>query len=341
MIILTFVAGLLVIFTSGTTVLAAGKSAVNYSISPELPENQIDKSLGYYDLKVNPGQKETIKFKINNTDTKNHTYKVSVNRARTDINGVIDYNDHGTKPDTSSQYDIENLVTYPKKVTVNANSSKEVTIDISAPSGKFTGELLGGIFVKENNQIDNTGKLPKGITLRNEYNYVLGLQLRQNTDAVKSDIKLDKSFETNNNGQVAVVAEMDNDVPTLEKQVEVSARVTPKNSNKVILKSEKKSMSMAPNSYFNYPINVNTITGPSKNKRLKSGTYTMYLDVRANNNKDKWNLKRNFTVTNKQVAKINNKTPDRSKDVWIILGVIAVLVIAGAIVIRVYRRNKR
>ncbi|MFC6175907.1 DUF916 and DUF3324 domain-containing protein [Companilactobacillus huachuanensis] len=341
-IFLTLIASIILVFVfDNRTVEAATPNGVNYSISPELPSNQISKNIGYYDLKVTPGQSETIKFKINNTDTKEHSYKVSVNRAATDINGVIDYNDHGIAPDSDLQYNIEKLVTYPKEVTVAANSSKEVSIKLDAPKGDFSGELLGGIFVQENNQINNDKKLPKGVTLRNQYNYVLGLQLQQNTDAVKPDLKFVKVFETDNNGQISVDGEMDNDVPTLENKVSVDAKVTAQNSSKIILKSDKKAMSMAPNSDFYYPVNVNTVTGPSKNKRLKPGKYTMYLSVKANNGKNHWNLKRNFVVTKKQMAKINHKNPDRAMDLWIILGAILALVVIAGFVIKHYRKNSR
>lgn len=340
-IILTLIASIILVFTFNSKTAFAATNVVNYSISPELPDNQISKNIGYYDLKVAPGQKETIKFKINNNDTKNHTYKVSINRASTDANGVIDYNDHNLAPDSDLQYNIEKLVTYPKEVAVAANSSKEVAVNLKSPEGTIDGELLGGIFVQENNQINNSKKIPKGVTLRNQYNYVLGLQLQQNNDAIKPDLKFVKAFENDNNGQVSVDAEVDNDVPRLEKQVDITSKVTRQNSQKIVLKSDKKSMSMAPNSDFYYPVNVNTVTGPSKNKRLKPGKYTMYLDVKANNDKNQWNLKRNFTVTNKQIAKINHKNPDRSKDIWIILGSILVLIVIAGFVIKYYRKNRQ
>lgn len=342
-VLLTLMASILFGFTVNqkTALAETTGGGVNYSISPELPDNQAAKNIGYYDLKVTPGQKETIKFKINNTDDKNHTYKVSINRAATDINGVIDYNDHGVKPDSDLQYDIEKLVTYPKEVAVNAKSSKEVSIELTAPKGDITGELLGGIFVQENNQINNDEKLPKGVTLRNQYNYVLGLQVQTNTNPVKPNVKLVKAFETDNDGQVSVDAKLDNDVPTLEKEVSVDAKVTPLNGSKVLLKSSKEKMSMAPDSYFEYPVNVNTVTGPSKNKRLKPGKYTMYVDVKANNGQNHWNLKRNFTVTNKEIAKINHKNPNRSMDLWIILGVILALLVIAGFVIKRYRKNRK
>ncbi|WP_057880760.1 DUF916 and DUF3324 domain-containing protein [Companilactobacillus kimchiensis] len=332
---------LLTFMVTENTVNAAAATPVNYSITPEPASNQIDKNISYYDLKVTPGQKETIKFKINNDDINNHTYKVLVNRATTDVNGVIDYNLHNIAPDSDLQDNIEKLATYPQTVAVDARSSKEVAIDLTAPKSEFTGELLGGIFVEENDQVANDSKLPKGVSLKNKYNYVLGLQLQQNTATIKPDLKLVKAFQAVKSGQVYVDAEMDNDVPTIEKNVTVDAKVTPKDSPKIILKADKAKMSMAPNSDFDYPVDVNSVTGANKNKRLKPGTYTMDLSVKANNNKNSWNLKRNFTVTSEQNAKLNKTVPNRSKDIWIILGSIAILIVIAGSVILIYRKNKR
>lgn len=331
-------------FHTATANTAAVKTAgaINYNISAELGDNQIKPNIGYYDLKVDPGQKEAIKFKINNNDAITHTYKVQVNRATTDANGVIVYNMHNVKPDIDLKYDIEKLVSYPKEVTVGPSTSKEVAINITAPKGSFVGELLGGIFVEENGQINQNAKTVKGVTLRNKYDYVLGLQLQQNTDQVKPDLKFVKAYQTTNDqGQIIVDARMDNDVPTLEKDVSVNAQVKRVNSSKVILSADKEKMSMAPDSDFDFPVNVNALTGTEKNKRLKPGTYTMYLSVRANNNQNKWDLKRNFVVSKSQNNRINKKTPDRSKDIWIILGGIAVLIIIAGSVIFVSRKHKR
>ncbi|HJF88143.1 MAG TPA: DUF916 and DUF3324 domain-containing protein [Companilactobacillus farciminis] len=323
-----------------TPVQAAVTPTVNYSVSPETAANQIDKKVGYFDLKVSPNQKENIKFKINNNSTSTQSYNVQINRATTDVNGVIVYNKHGVKPDSDLKYNIENLVTYPKKVTVPARSSKEVTVGIQAPSGHFEGELLGGILVEENNQINNKKRI-KGVSLRNKYDYVLGLQLQQSTAAVKSDLKFDKAFQvTTNSDQISVEGQMDNDVPELEKKVSVDAKVTPKNSKKIILKSDKQNMSIAPDSDFDYPVNVNTPSGVGKNKRLKPGTYTMYLNVKANNGENNWKMKRNFTISSRENKQLNKKVPNRSHDLWIILGaIVAMMLIAGS-VIYIYRKRR-
>ena len=318
---------------------AAAPATVNYSVSPEVAGNQIDKKITYYDLKVTPGQSESIKFKINNTDTADHTYTVAINRATTDVNGVIDYTRGSVKQDSDLKYNIEKLVTYPKKVAVAAKTSKEVTVKLNVPEGKFPGEILGGILVDEDNQVNN--KAPNGVTLKSKYDYVIGLQLQENMAAIKSDLKLDKVYETSQKGQIYLDDELDNDVPKLEKNVSISARVTPVNSNKTILSANKKNMSLAPDSNFDYPVDVNQTTGADRNKRLKPGTYTMYLDAKANNGQNLWNFKRKFTISSVQNKRVNKVAPNNSNAKWMVIGIVAALIVVAGGIIWYYRKNKK
>lgn len=315
----------------------AAQSTVNYSVTPQLTEDQVDKSVGYYDLKMRPNQKKMIKFKINNNSDQTQSYKIEINRATTDVNGVIVYNVHGVY-NPYAKYNIEDLVTYPKEISVPAKSSKEVSVNIAMPNGNFDGELLGGILVEENNQVSN--KAYKGISIKNKYNYVLGLQLQQNTDVIKPNLKLIRAYQkVTNTNQISVYGEIVNDVARVEKNVNVIAKVTPKNSSKTVLSSTNQKMSIAPDSRFDYPIKVNSLTGVNKNKRLKPGQYTMYLNIKANNG-NQWKLHRNFTVTAQQNKKINRKVPNNGNSIWIIISaIVAMLVIAGS-VIYIYRKRR-
>jgi len=342
LISLLFITSIFIFFDLNTDRIDAAQTStpmVNYSVSPEMADNQINKSLGYYDLKVSPNQKEDIKFKINNVDSSSHTYTVSINRANTDSNGVIDYDDHGTPMESHLKYDLEKMATYPKKVTVPAKSSKEVTVSLQFPNGKFSGELLGGILVDEDNQVSS--KTAKGLSLKNKYQYVLGIQIQQNTDSVNPNLKFIKASEKSNNGQIFVDADIDNDVPTLEKNVSIDARVTRKNSSKTVITADKENMSIAPDTYFDYPVNVNSLTGANRNRRLKPGTYTMYLDVKANGGKNLWNLQRNFTISKGQNKKLNKAVPNNSKSTLYVIGAIVLLLIIGSVVIFTYRKNRK
>ena len=133
---------------------------------------------------------------------------------------------------------------------------------------------------------------------------------------------------------------MDNDVPKLEKNVSISARVTPINSNKTILSANKKNMSLAPDSNFDYPVDVNTTTGAKRNNRLKPGTYMMYLNAKANNGQNLWNFKRKFTISKVQSKHVNKVAPNNTNTKWVVIGIVAALIAVAGGVIWYYRKNK-
>lgn len=324
---------------NGEKVKAATNPPVSYNVMPELSSNQINKKVGYFDLKIAPNQKEQIKFKINNNDTKKHSYTISINRSATDKNGVIIYNKHNVKPDNDLKCNIEKLVTYPKHISLAPKTSSEVTVNVTGPSKRFDGVLLGGIFIMENNQVSNK-TTKKGVTLKNEYSYVLGLQLQNNEKNIQPDLKFVKASEASENGQVYVDAKIDNDVPKVEQKFNVAAKVTPLNSKKVILRSEKENVSMAPDSYFDYPINVNTVTGSKKSNRLRPGKYMVYLNIKDNGSQNIWRLQRKMTISRAQTRRINKKTPVNNNKKLIIL-IIAILVIIAGLVIWYYRKNRK
>ncbi|EOH63151.1 WxL protein peptidoglycan domain-containing protein [Enterococcus mundtii] len=62
---------------------AETESEVGFHIKAIIPENQADKKLTYFDLQLEPGQKQTIKFLIENTSNEESTYQVAVNQAYT------------------------------------------------------------------------------------------------------------------------------------------------------------------------------------------------------------------------------------------------------------------
>jgi hypothetical protein len=72
-----------------------------------------------------------------NSDSKAHNYRVSVNRAVTNTNGVIDYSKRGVKKAPSLQANIEDMT--PKAFTVNvpANTTKTATVALICATTTF------------------------------------------------------------------------------------------------------------------------------------------------------------------------------------------------------------
>lgn len=47
----------------------------------------------FFDLRLQPNQKETIQLEIKNTSNENSTFEINVNQAYTNSQGYIDYSD--------------------------------------------------------------------------------------------------------------------------------------------------------------------------------------------------------------------------------------------------------
>lgn len=212
---------------------------------------------------------------------------MAVNRAATNRNGVIDYSDHNKKADKSLKYNIEDLTSKPRKVTVPAKTSQIVNIELTAPAKKFDGVVLGGVRVM---QLDSTtASKKKGVTLTNRFAYVIGLQLKSNTEAVKPDLHLLKVIPKQLNYRNYITATLQNDQPTIMRDFNVTAVVTKRDQTKKIINYKKESMAMAPNSNFALPLG-------DKGYQLEPGKYTLNLKANADSKKYSWKFDRDFTI---------------------------------------------
>ncbi|TCI22586.1 DUF916 domain-containing protein [Exiguobacterium sp. SL-9] len=144
---------------------------VDFSVEAVPHEGQIDQSVSYYDLLLSPEEKTTLDFFIHNETNEEMTFDLSVVNASTNGNGVIVYEQ--SSPSDESIYSVTELIEQPKVVTVEASSSKRVSIQLTAPSDAFSGALLGGIRISR--QVDT--ETSETIGIQNRYVYVLGVKL--------------------------------------------------------------------------------------------------------------------------------------------------------------------
>lgn len=300
-IIFSFCLALIGIVTfSATSVDAAAQTqSANYTVQAELPDNQINKKVNFFDLKVTPNSTQDLKIRVNNNDTKDHQYLVEVNQAFTNSNGIVDYSQHGLKKDPSLKYDIESMFGKPQTVTVPANSSKEVVLKMTTPKGDFKGMILGGIRVMQLKQTNKPKNIPgKALNVQNQYAYILGLQIQQNTNAVKPVLKMDKGLATRENQREVIAARLQNSSPTLINQAQVKTEVTPEGGSNIVLKSNKKNLSFAPNSTFD--LNVN-----NADQALKAGKYTMRISAKGDKGTQAWAMKKNFIITKAEANELS------------------------------------
>ncbi|MFC6323562.1 DUF916 and DUF3324 domain-containing protein [Companilactobacillus baiquanensis] len=318
------------IFTVHPTTAQAAN--LNYTVSVDHPDNQVSSNISYFDLKVKPDDHQKLTIHIDNTDSTAHKYLISINRANTNSNGVIDYSKHGTKADSSLESDIEKMVPQPKTVTVPANTNQAESFELNVPKNEFKGIVLGGIQVKSldsNKQPVNK----KGVTLNNQYAYVIGLQLQESSASIKPNINLNYVKSKQINYQNYIVANLQNDQPTLINKIDANARITKQGGEIAVYKLAKPGLDMAPNSNFDLPVSTN-------NKPLKAGKYTLHLKLSTSTKT--WNFTKNFTISSTK-AKQMNKTAvgeTKSNNNWLMLTLIGILILIIIALMFVIIKNK-
>ncbi|MFD1472003.1 DUF916 and DUF3324 domain-containing protein [Companilactobacillus mishanensis] len=321
------------VFFGGQTI--ANAESLKFTVSAVQPDSQIDKKTTYFDMLVKPNEDQNLTVKITNSDKKAHKYRVSINRAGTNSNGVIDYSTHGVKPDKSLKNNVESLVPAPTTVTVPAQTTQDYNFTLKTPAKDFGGVILGGVRVQQVSQDSSSKK--KGVSIRNKFAYVIGLQLHSNEDYVAPDMKLLGVKAKQMNYRNYVTANLQNTKPTIMHDLVVNAKVHTQGKKDKVLSVKKTNMSMAPNSNFDFPIGTN-------GKALKAGKYTLVLDAKAEKGRYHWHFTKNFVITDKTANKLNKSAVDQEQGpnyfIWILVAIIIVIILLG-IIIYLNQKNQK
>ncbi|WP_367300708.1 DUF916 and DUF3324 domain-containing protein [Leuconostoc carnosum] len=313
-----------------------------FTVSTNIPDNQIDKNKTFFNLKVKPKQQQTITVKLTNTTPKDITVNVGVNSAKTNINGVVEYGKTDIKPDKSLKYLITDLVKYPSSVTVPANKSIDVPFDATMPEKNYDGIILGGIvFQQKPSEVVANSSSSKGASVQNQYAYAVAMVLKESDKQVAPNLNLLKVSPGQNNARNVINAQIQNDKSVLMSKVKVDAKVYPKGANKPVYTSITNDMQIAPNSNFKYPITL-------KGTEMKPGNYTLKLSVTgtAYDKPQTWHFTRDFKIKSEQAKALNKSDVDvkantNNNNYWIfiLVGVLLLLIITLLILILI-RQNK-
>jgi len=320
---------------SGLT-LTAQADDLNYTVQAELPKNQINNKVSYFDLKVTAGQTQDLTIRIKNNDSKEHQYTVSPNLAITNDNGIIDYSQAKAKADSSLKFNVKSALSDKQTVTVPAKTTKKVTIKLTVPAKQFNGIALGGINVIQKTSTNQSSSSSSGMAINNQYAYVLGVQLREtDTISVKPEMKLHTVKAQQRNYRNYVTANLQNTQPVIMHGLKIKSYVTKAGSSKKLLTTEKENMSMAPNSNFDFALGDGS-------KQLKAGKYTLHLTATAD--QGKWQFTKNFTITDKEAQTLNDTsiTQKSTNYFWwfVALGVV-IIALLGAIIWLLLKNRRR
>ncbi|BDZ32249.1 DUF916 and DUF3324 domain-containing protein [Lactiplantibacillus sp. WILCCON 0030] len=309
---------------------------LNYTVSADLPQNQLNSKVSYFDLKVTPGQKQDLTIRIKNSDSQAHKYVITPNRATTNDNGVIDYSQSKAKADASLKFDLKSALSKSQTVSVPAKSTKAVTFKLTVPKKGFEGIALGGINVVQ--ETTASKKKSSGMTIENQYAYVIGLQLQEQAKVTaKPKMKLLGVKAKQVNYRNYVTANLQNNQPVIMHGLKIKSYVTNAGGTKKVVTADKENLAMAPNSNFNFAIGDGT-------KALKAGNYTLHLTATAEKGNYKWAFTRNFTISEQKAKELNKTAVGQEKQTnyfWWFVGFGVVIVALLGLVIWLLLKNRR
>ena len=278
-----------------------GKETVGYSIHAVLPENQLPDSNSYFYLKVEPEQKQTLAVEITNDSDEAKKFKVEVNAASTNRNGLVVYDDPTVEPDESLTYPM-NEIAKPQKaeVEVPAHEKGRALIDVTVPKEAFKGILLGGVHVSMVADEDETSE-QKAMGISNKYAYVLGLVLTEDEKSPlfgQSDLKLAGVKPEIDYGSKVLEAAIQNPNPEVFNELEVTGNIHKKGSTKKIAEKKQSDIKIAPNSIFPYQLDWGIQT-------VEAGTYIFEAKAKAGDKE--WVFEEEFTITRQQARQLNKE----------------------------------
>lgn len=297
---------------------------MTYSVKANLPESQRNNEHTYFDLFMQPKQKQEISITFENHSEAPIELEVNYHAAQTNDNGVIDYKGTKERKDSSLAYDLKELITGDQIVKLNGNEKKEVPYTITMPEQKFEGILLGGFHIHKKGKEDSTNQK---VQIKNDYSYVIGVQVTEAEKKVTPELKLNTIDPGLNNYRTTLFVNLQNTNATMITDMTVIAEVYKENGTEVLHKTVKNNQSMAPNSNYNFPMSWD-------NQAFQPGKYRLKLNA-SDKADHKWSFNKEFEIKdnaknyNEEAVNIKDQT---NKNDYIIYTLIFILTLAIGII---------
>lgn len=316
-----------------TTPAVKAEERVGFSVQAELPENQQDQRVSYFDLQVEPNQEQTLNITIYNHENEEITVQGDIHNASTNSNGLVVYEEQ-EEVDPSLENPMTELVSLEaNEWIIPAGESLTVTADLEVPEEEFDGIKLGGFhFIKalSEEEMENAG------TIQNQYAYVIAIQLSQNDDEITPNLNFIGVEPGLVNHRTAVITEIQNDQPILMGDLAIEAQVYRENENEPLSEAQLTDATIAPNSTMEFVMDWN-------NRRLEAGKYR--LEMIADDGQGSWEWQEAFEIS-EESEELNEEAvvlEAEENNNWLyIIGIITLIlvIIVLLIYIRKLKRNK-
>lgn len=312
----------------------AEEGTLNFYVTPEFPESQVEGSGSYFDLNLTPGATETLTLKLQNAIDEPVKVAITPHTAYTNVNGVVEYGKDAEEVDPSLSHSLDELIETPETIELAGNETRTVNLTLKMPEESFEGFLAGGLRLSQvKDDAEEEASEEEGLAIKNEFSYVVGVIVSNSRDTIQRDLALLDVFPDQLNYRNVISATLQNFTSTFVNRLEVEASVQRKGENEVLYLASKEQMQMAPNSHFNFPISLN-------GDRFRSGDYVLHLTARSG--EDEWSWTEEFTIKADEARSLNRDdvTIDSSPN-WLLIGSAVFIVCLLAVIAYLILQNKK
>lgn len=263
-----------------------------------LPENQLDKTVKYFDLRMKPSEEQVVKIKIANPTSESIKFKLVYSNAKTTSEGVVEYSENQElKINTPKGYSFEEIISGPKEIIVPKKESVTVDLLLKMPNEIYRGVIVGGVeFIQEIKKSDES-------SLISQRSYLVGFKLSETDEEVPININAETSFVGLKNYKSAIITPLTNLNGNYIENLSVKTTIKRKDEQVVILQNQKTNMRVAPFSTLDFPTYIDETF-------LETGDYEITVIAKAESFIEKeWN--QSFKVTPKDSLLVKE-----NKDLW-------------------------
>jgi hypothetical protein len=330
---------------------------VSFYVTPQLPDNQIAKNAGFFYLQMNPGQSQKEVVKLTNNTNKDTVVDIFSASAKTANSGMVSYMPlYNVKNDKSLEYDLTDYIKVQGKVTLKANTSVEVPVQISMPNQAMEGVIAGGLTFKEEGQQTKPAKGASGVSVINNYQFVMAVVLRQNMDIIPPIMSLTSvnASQVNLRNSINIGLENSEKAFVNNMALHFDIKGVDKNNKDVHFRQDEQNLQMAPNSNMEWPYRLN-------GKAFVPGKYHTTVQVWADQNENGsyedtvsgktthyshyWEFEKDFTITAEKAKALNKADVSIPKkqinwSLWIIIALVILVLVLFWFLLAGKRRRK-
>lgn len=309
---------------------------IPYSVTIEIPDNQEDKKLSYFDVAVKENEVQEFSMNIKNVSDQPIKIGITAHTARTTATGVVDYTGADYPLSGTLPASFEDIVSEKQVVTIGKGETKRATFKMKMPKKNFKGVLLGGFYlqeVKENKKVKNEKK--DSVAIKNVFSTTIGAIVRNSKESVSEQFDIESVKVDNHSGYFSVMTSLENEVSKMIAGYSFESTVMDKKGGKVA-EFQKNSFDMAPNSIYQAPEKVKVDDFPA-------GDYTMKMTVFNKEKSQKWELTKPFTITEKERKAVIKETSEQDDDnwlKWLVIVAMGILVVLIIIMVLIYKKKK-